>query len=487
MKKYSFILLILVISSNAAAYTRITTSSGQLPKWSSMPIPYWINDRGSAQISNGSEFTAVHASFQTWQNVPSAGVRFNYLGATSIRTAGRDGFNVISFADDATPLGSSTVAVTFQFFRSDLGQVVYDDADIVFNPALNFSTSGETGKFDIQAVAIHEIGHFLGLDHAGLISSAMVPFASLSQLDQRTLEYDDIAGVTDLYPAASAATAVGVIQGTILAGTTPVFGAHVVAVDSGGTALVSTLSQPTGSYTINFLPPGVYRVYAEPLDHPVTEAFVGGGSNSFYRNLKTDFGTTYFGGVSTQTEAATIEVTANGTATANIQTLPRNSTGLNLTRPAFGLRVARGTHETLRIGGDDVTAGIAVTASNPGLILDTPSFGGRLASVAPVSVSMDLFVSDSVPLGPKNIAANRGAAASIVSGGVVVTEPRPQTDSVAPASGPIQGGSLVTISGSNFRPGAKVFLGGVPLVNVQVVNAGTMLVETPVNSPGPMS
>lgn len=487
LKKFSFILFIFVVSSNAAAYTRITTSTGQLPKWSSMPVPYWINDRGSSQISNGSEFTAVHASFQTWQNVQNAGIRFNYLGATSIRTAGRDGFNVISFADDSTPLGSSTVAVTFQFFRSDLGQVVHDDADIVFNPALNFSTSGETGKFDIQAVAIHEIGHFLGLDHAGLISSVMVPFASLSQLDQRTLEYDDIAGVMDLYPGTSAAPALGVIQGTILAGTTPVFGAHVVAVDSGGTALVSTLSQPTGSYTINFLPPGSYRVYAEPLDHPVTEAFVGGGSNSFYRNLKTDFGTTYFGGVSTLTEAATIEVTANGTATANIQTLPRNSTGLNLTRPAFGLRVARGTHETLRIGGDDVTAGIAITASSPGLILDSPAFGGRLASVAPVSASMDLFVSDSAPLGPKNIAANRGPAGSIVSGAVVVTEPRPQTDSVEPSSGPVQGGSLVTISGSNFRPGADVFLGGVPAVNVQVVNAGTILATTPANSPGPMS
>lgn len=480
MKKYAIILFIFVSSASAAAYTRITLSGGQSPKWQTMPISYYINEQGLSQISNGSEFRAVRAAFQTWQNVQTADVRFNDRGTTPLRYVDLDGFNIVTFADDSSPLGSSTIAATFQYF--DTSRSSFQDADIVFNPALQFSTSGEAGRFDIQSILTHEIGHMLGLDHAGLISSVMAPFGVDSQLDQRTLQYDDIVGITEIYPRASSAPATGQIRGTILAGTAPVFGAHVVAIDSDGTSVVSTMSQPDGAYTIRFLPPGSYRVVAEPLDNPVIEGHLGGGPNSFYRSLKTDFGTTYFGNVATLTEAGTINVTVNASANANIQTLPRSSTRLNVTRPAFPLRVARGRRETLRIGGEDITAGISITASSPELFLDTPSFGGRLSSVAPTSASTDVSASDSTALGPKNIGVNRGGAGAIGAGIVVVTDPRPENMTVSPSSG--EGGSFVTIAGSNFRAGAQVFFGGLAASGVQVVNSGTILATTPSNSPG---
>ena len=86
-----------------------------------MPVSYWINESGLSQISNGSEFPAVNGSFQTWQNVQTADVRFIYRGTTSTRTVGRDGINLISFADDSTPLGSSVIAAPY---RGSQGQVV---------------------------------------------------------------------------------------------------------------------------------------------------------------------------------------------------------------------------------------------------------------------------------------------------------------------------------------------------------------------------
>src|SRR5438552_15215901 len=201
-----------------------------------MPVSYWINESGLSQISNGSEFQAVNGSFQTWQNVQTADVRFIYRGTTSTRTVGRDGMNLISFADDSTPLGSSVIAATFSFFRSDSGAIVTDEADIIFNPAFQYSTSGEENKFDIQSVLTHEIGHVLGLDHSALVSSVMVPFAAVSQLDQRTLAYDDIAGAVEMYPRTSALPPVGEIRGTLQAGTTAVLGAQIVALDDNGTA-----------------------------------------------------------------------------------------------------------------------------------------------------------------------------------------------------------------------------------------------------------
>src|SRR2546428_12914233 len=100
-----------------------------------MPVTFWTNDNGSAQILNGSEFDAIRASFQTWQNIPTADVRFEYKGTTPIRTVGHDGVNVITFADDTIPLGTSTIAATFSFFRNEGGVVVNEESDIAFSPA----------------------------------------------------------------------------------------------------------------------------------------------------------------------------------------------------------------------------------------------------------------------------------------------------------------------------------------------------------------
>jgi hypothetical protein len=45
-----------------------------------------------------------------------------------------------------------------------------------------------------------------------------------------------------------------------------VFGAIVVAVNASGQPAASTLSDPSGLYTIQGLPAGSYTVYAEPLN-----------------------------------------------------------------------------------------------------------------------------------------------------------------------------------------------------------------------------
>jgi hypothetical protein len=489
LKKYGFIFLLLASSTLVSAYTRITASNGDTPKWTSMPVSYWINESGSSQILNDSEFAAVRASFQVWEQVPTADVRFVYKGTTSVSGVARDGMNIVSFNDTTTPLGSSTIAATFTFYRSEIlsdGVIhpVVDEADILFNPNLEFSTSAESGKFDIQSVLTHEVGHLLGLDHSALISSVMVPFGSPSQLDQRTLQYDDIAGITEIYPKPSATAGLGQIQGTIRSGAAPVFGANVVAVNSDGTTLLSTLSQPSGSYTLRFLPPGTYRVFAEPLDQPVAKEHIGGGTTGFFSTIRTDFGTTYFGNVPSLGEARTINVTAGGTASADISTLPKGATGLNLTRPAFGFRLARGKTYSITVGGEDISAGVAFTTSNPSLIPGSPTFGGRISSVASTSAQMNLSVPAATPIGPKSLAVNRGTDVSISSGALVITDPPPADIAVSPATGPVDGGTPVTISGSNFRPGAQVYFSGLAASSVTVATPGAISATAPANSPG---
>ena len=49
---------------------------------------------------------------------------------------------------------------------------------------------------DLLSVAIHEIGHNLGLDHSNVKRSIMYPFI---QNDVQTLHDDDVKGIQNLY------------------------------------------------------------------------------------------------------------------------------------------------------------------------------------------------------------------------------------------------------------------------------------------------
>src|SRR5262245_49629780 len=264
-----------------------------------MPVGFWISEFGSSQIPNGSEFNAVRAAFQAWQDIPSANIRLDYKGTAPVRAVGLDSMNLVSFADESSPLGSSTLAATFTFFGTVNGQTYIREADILFNSSQPWTTSGEPGRFDMQTIITHEVGHFLGLDHTALISSVMFPFGSQGQVDQRTLAYDDVAAATEIYPGLVPLT--GQIRGAVRSGVGPVSGAHVVAVDASGTPLVSTLSAADGTYVLRFLPPGDYRIYAEPLDLPVAVSNISAAAGA-----RTDFGTTYLGNT---TDAATSFVT----------------------------------------------------------------------------------------------------------------------------------------------------------------------------------
>ena len=75
------------------------------------------------------------------------------------------------------------------------------------------------------------------------------------------------------------------------------------------------------------------------------------------------------------------------------------------------------------------------------------------------------------------VATFRSAVASTV----------PFVTSVSPTSGPVGGGTAVTISGMDFAAGATVAFGGVAATNVVVVNSTTITATTPAGSAGPVT
>src|SRR5262249_3533673 len=141
---------------------------------------------------------------------------------------------------------------------------------------------------DLQTVATHEIGHFLGLDHSGVTRAVMFPFAPASE---HALSYDDDAGIAALYPKPLADVPTGGLRGTVrmLGSNAPVFGAHVYAESTTGAlpfpasfnlrkSPIGTLTKPDGTYVIQGVPPDSYIVTAEPLDGPESTGDVSGYS-----------------------------------------------------------------------------------------------------------------------------------------------------------------------------------------------------------------
>ncbi|MDX2035277.1 MAG: matrixin family metalloprotease [Isosphaeraceae bacterium] len=67
--------------------------------------------------------------------------------------------------------------------------------DVVFNTAQNWQINND---YDLQTVAIHEIGHALGMGHSAISNAVM--YAAYNSIKQ-SLNSDDIAGIQSIYSA----------------------------------------------------------------------------------------------------------------------------------------------------------------------------------------------------------------------------------------------------------------------------------------------
>ena len=127
----------------------------------------------------------------------------------------------------------------------------------------------------------------------------MFPFAPDVQ---RTLGYDDVAGLSQIYAKPAPDVTTGVITGSVrMTDGSAIFGAHVFAssttsADPFHGALrktpIGAMTLPDGTYRIAGLPPDSYTVAAEPFDQPVTNQDIAGYAGTFGRSsVQTNFTT----------------------------------------------------------------------------------------------------------------------------------------------------------------------------------------------------
>lgn len=180
MKRTGIVALVCLLASVCAfAYVLLGGA------WSSFPVSFRINPSNGPA---GNE-AAIRAGFQGWQDVLGVSISFNYDGTSSLTGFSQDGINNCSWEDMGSggPIGlTQTVIVS--------GTIVESDIKFNNNASLSWSTSGD---IDIQTVALHEAGHFLGLGHSADINAIMYPYY---QAARRTPASDDLAAVRFLYP-----------------------------------------------------------------------------------------------------------------------------------------------------------------------------------------------------------------------------------------------------------------------------------------------
>lgn len=282
---------VLAAAAPAHAYLKLGTRVGERVitlQWSRLPVTYFVNDEGGAGITSEDFRQALERAFRTWEDVSTSRVSFRFGGFTEARPLDHDDRSTLGFL--TRPDLDRVLASTNFLVDTTTGDVL--ESDIFFNAAFPWSTAqaGEDGRHDVESIALHEIGHFLGLGHSAIgetelrpgggrrviaAESIMFPIAfSAGNITGRTLRPDDIAGASDIYPTSDFRRTTGSVQGRVLRDGAGLFGAHVVAFDQRTGHLVGNFSlDDEGEFVIGGLAPGPYVIRVEPLDDGDVESY----------------------------------------------------------------------------------------------------------------------------------------------------------------------------------------------------------------------
>ena len=262
---------------------------GQPFVWdNSAPIRYTTDGGTLGSLSNSSANQLVAQMFQQWA-VPTAALSFQRVGPISgVADGDVSTLGELDSVMQSCDAGSQS-PIIYDGDGSLLKEATGDDSVLGFAGPCDLSSTGKIASAFavlanpsnltanlLQAEVLHELGHFLGLDH----TDVRQPFAGgttaadanalptmyweLINENQNTLSVDDVAWISRLYPSPAYSATYGTITGQVFFsdGKTPVQDVLVIArsVSDPHITTVASISgylftgNPGQSLTTNYLP-----------------------------------------------------------------------------------------------------------------------------------------------------------------------------------------------------------------------------------------
>lgn len=223
----------------AAGYVRTLTSRGNPLSWHESCVFLVPQMEPPSGLTSAEVLSAIAAAAKSWTDVAGSYLRFVIEpaapGLTAVYRESQANENVVVFVESGWPHDADAVALTTLTYLASSNSAVdgrFVDTDVEMNMEhFSFTTSGEVGKHDLENVLTHEIGHAVGLDHTcddgfvvptptdhlgntipwckpieqlplSIRAATMFNYADVEETDKRSLEPDDEAGISAIYPLA---------------------------------------------------------------------------------------------------------------------------------------------------------------------------------------------------------------------------------------------------------------------------------------------
>jgi hypothetical protein len=308
--KYKFIvcnvlilllLSIFVLQGDSGDALRYVPNSDTPVLWptESYPVEYNIDLGDLGSITHDEAVAIVQNAFTQWGDIEEASITFQQGSMISVDVKGDnftpyingsiDNLNPIIFDHDGSIVNSVFGYGAENSVLGFGGPLVTSNSSIlsahaVFNGKI-IESYGFSKEFLLSTV-LHEIGHFIGLDHSQLFRHLAYNFVGVDDVhvpimlptsadndDYRTVLTDeDKYTLYNQYPSSTSNPYSGNIEGVVKRGDEEIPGVNVIArtiysvTDQTFTTVTGTVDRNRGTFRFNNIPAGLYQLQIEPID-----------------------------------------------------------------------------------------------------------------------------------------------------------------------------------------------------------------------------